>query len=169
LFGQRIGKLNFNTTKDTISDDRKKILATLGKPIFTITGGRLKNVTFNWKTVGDGKRIKEPVKEPYIKWISRTFGFSHSFEEAEKWCLTNYLDIQESNNKYLCIEEMYYGLYDFGGMYRFQTFYEWVKAEDGKLYNGNDEGYYKKIGDWPEDLEAYYKANHIAPSIGSIG
>jgi hypothetical protein len=134
------------------------------KPIYTVTCGHLRDRyrVRVIKVLADGseRRCWKDLEEPYEKkWVRRTFGYYHDFKHAESVVLDNATDIHEMNYSIACVETVYQGLY--GGVgkgQRKQVFYLWM-SNDTDEYDPswNDNGYYKKIEGWPEDLLKHYE------------
>jgi len=91
----------------------------------------------------------------------RTFGWTHTCEEAEKWILENAADISEGGSfTWMVIEGIRSGLYTH--VAPVQQFFEFVG-------DWETDGHYEKLENWPEELEKYYDIGHIVKVLASIG
>jgi len=91
----------------------------------------------------------------------RTFGWSPTYEEAEKWVLENASDIAEGGTfHWSVIEGFTPGIY----IYKPdpQVFFEFIG--DWKT-----DGHYEKINEFPKPINDYCEKHYLVKSFSSIG
>lgn len=130
-------------------------------PIYAITVGRLYQSTTRrqfFEREDGSYGCKKAKVDPYWVEDDRTFGFYHTFEEAEDVLLNNKGDIHEMDYSIACITEMKPGLYTNRQKgTKGKTWYLWCSDSGEWDDSWTDEGQYIKQDEEPEIMARHFK------------